>query len=335
MRSVARNNLSAIFATPAGDKIELEFCMLFGTFLLHQPCDFRFRISPRFAHQFRWASLGHHHIARCFFIDYIRRNHYLQKCSLPIRVGTMQSMLKIYFSLFIVGSSMLTHGTHLHFHGIGIHLAHVLATVLHSNVSYDQCPCVVIVVCHRQPIAVRDDVFVYRQNGLCIGFYPRNLNHSTHIFRTCACLCGCVRYLCNGRMRCECVWETISRVQRKSALEKKQNRNITSGNGCFRSVETFCLLNTFALTFFWNGTCFLSRFLPRLNLIKCKKCEQQARAPRRIIYISFWFMEFWAFSFVPLSIYANVFSGRRPKMFTFTYWSKYELHVEKTQIQTQ
>lgn len=112
--------------------------------------------------------------------------------------------VKNLFFSFLCWVFNATHGTHLHFHGIGIHLAHVLATVLHSNVSYDQCPCVVIVVCHRQPIAVRDDVFVYRQNGLCIGFYPRNLSHSTHIFWTCGCLCGCVRYLCNGRMRCEC-----------------------------------------------------------------------------------------------------------------------------------
>lgn len=158
-----------------------------------------------------------------------------------------------------------THGTHLHFHWIGIHLAHVLATVLHSNISYDQRPCVVIVVCHRQPIAIRDDVFVYCQYGLCVGFYPRNLNHLTHIFRTCGCLCGCVRYLCNGWMRCKYVLETISREQRKSALEKKQNRNISSWNCCFRSVDTFCLLNTFAF-FFSKRKMFLFSFFTLAQL---------------------------------------------------------------------
>lgn len=153
--------------------------------------------------------------------------------------------------------------THLHFHWVGVHLAHVLATVLHSDVPYDQRPCVVIVVCNGQPIAVRNYVLVYRQNGFCVCFYPRNLNHFIFRTRVCVCVCECVfggdLYVgvcvravqwMNGKCM---FWKRIPVCKRKNALEKNKNEMLAHGNfGVAWMIRAACWMHSHLWkTFFW------------------------------------------------------------------------------------
>lgn len=64
---------------------------------------------------------------------------------------------------------------YLHFHRIRVHLAHVLAAVLHLHALDHQRPCVLVAVRHRQPVIVRNHVLVDRQNGFRVRFNPGHL----------------------------------------------------------------------------------------------------------------------------------------------------------------
>lgn len=67
--------------------------------------------------------------------------------------------------------------SYLCLHGISVDLAHVLAGVASLNTRDVQLPCVVTIVGDRESGIVRHHVVVNAQDGLCVSFYPRHLQH--------------------------------------------------------------------------------------------------------------------------------------------------------------
>lgn len=65
---------------------------------------------------------------------------------------------------------------YLHFHRVRVHLAHVLASVLHLDASDHQGPGIKVAVRHRQPVIVRYHVLVDRQNRFGVRFNPGHLH---------------------------------------------------------------------------------------------------------------------------------------------------------------
>lgn len=173
------------------------------------------------------------------------------------------------------------------------------------------------------------------QNGFCVGFYPRNLNHS--IFWTCAC--GCVSacewiwffvYVMNG-WDVSMFWIRFSVCKRKNALEKKQEPNISAWKYRFRSVDTFSLLNTFAYVSGNRQHLSLSCLTLFAHFIGCKNWNEHARASNKIHFI---FMKFRAFS-DRLCKYIQLSPDKKIFIYFYDWLVKYELHLEETQTQIQ
>lgn len=64
---------------------------------------------------------------------------------------------------------------YLHFHGVRVHLTHVLAAVLHLDALDVQGPGIEVAVRHRQPVIVSYHVLVNGQDGFGVRFNPGHL----------------------------------------------------------------------------------------------------------------------------------------------------------------
>lgn len=64
---------------------------------------------------------------------------------------------------------------YLHLHGVGVHLAHVLSTVLPPDTAYVEGPRVEVVVCDGEPRVVSYNVLVNGEDGFGVRLNPRYL----------------------------------------------------------------------------------------------------------------------------------------------------------------
>lgn len=87
----------------------------------------------------------------------------------------LSSPIAVTRSFFLTPSPAAPLSNYLHFHRVRVHLAHVLATVLHLHALDHQRPCVLVAVRHRQPVIVRNHVLVDRQNCFRVRFNPGHL----------------------------------------------------------------------------------------------------------------------------------------------------------------